>query len=758
MGTQEVKRELGDKYEITGHLGKGGMAVIYKGLQKPFDRPVAIKVISPEICEDENLTRRFLQEIQILSQLNHPNIVTVIEPGQLNDGSFYLVMEYLEGRTLEDIRKKGSVRNYFLLIQWAKQIVKAISYAHSKGIIHRDIKPDNVMVISENHIKVMDFGIARAEWSPQLTQHSVIGTPAYMSPEQCKGDEISHLTDIYSLGCLLYAMITGEPPFGGLSDKDNSMKIMQKHIKEQPVLISTLVSETPAELVDLIHRMLEKKPENRPSDPKEIIEELQTIEQRLSSQNYYMYEAFKTIPSLHERILQNRTKPFDQALLDFIIPGFGFMLRAEYLKSAIFILLNVICVFLPYPVMFSLLLRAAVSFYSYISGKKIKFQTALDFLWFNRRTGLISIFIIWGGVIFTVFAIETNKRKAGLAVPVQKPAVKKTASPVATYIPERESETAPAKKPPDKKTENKVSKVKESSVLDSLKKVIREKPVETPEPEKTKIREEKKEQFTSLSMPQFHDIAKELASREKREKPKISQIRPKQTPTPLSLIPLTESELESLTIKKLRNDDKDSVIRIYHHLLERPENTNIITLRMVTGYYYNMRDMRRYSQHTHELNRDWIDDIRILNARMRKGNSDAVINIIHKIPFWIAERLITGNNLEVFKYIDNKEIQEQVLSQLKTGSLEERMTAFLLLLNTELKPACPYIAAMMPEITDVEMIENFGSEIIMWLEKYGDKSVVEDIQNTLEIKEWNQLKGVELQNLLSKLKKRSANI
>ena len=253
------------RYRIEALLGEGGMGLVYRATHTQLHKTLAIKVLRSENIRDEEVLARFRREAQSASNIGNEHIVDINDFGTLADGSTYFVMECLEGLDLIDaidaVRRLAEGR----AIHIARQICLALGAAHDAGIVHRDLKPENVFLIrrgdDEDFVKVLDFGIAKVANRPhRLTRDGeVLGTPHYMSPEQCAGNEIDHRTDIYALGVLLYEMVTGHAPH----DADTMMGILTKHMYEDPVPPRVRVPKLSEQLELVIMRSLEKKPEQR---------------------------------------------------------------------------------------------------------------------------------------------------------------------------------------------------------------------------------------------------------------------------------------------------------------------------------------------------------------------------------------------------------------------------------------------------------------------------------------------------------------
>jgi beta-lactam-binding protein with PASTA domain/predicted Ser/Thr protein kinase len=275
--TDDRRRVLGDRYEVEGVLGQGGMAKVFKGHDKVLGRPVAVKVLSPQFAGDDQFVARFRREAQAAAGLNHPNIVSVFDTGSQQD-VHYIVMEYVRGRTLRDtIRSEGPILPE-RAAEIADAVARALGSAHEAGLVHRDIKPGNIMLTSDGEVKVMDFGIARTATGDTLTQTAaVLGTASYLSPEQAQGQSVDGRSDIYSLGCVLYEMVAGRPPFTG----DSPVSIAYKHVKEDPVPPSRINPDVPKDLENVIMKAMAKNPANRYQSADEMRQDLERLLQGL---------------------------------------------------------------------------------------------------------------------------------------------------------------------------------------------------------------------------------------------------------------------------------------------------------------------------------------------------------------------------------------------------------------------------------------------------------------------------------------------
>ena len=263
---------LGDRYEIIARIGGGGMAIVYKAHDELLDRYVAVKVLRQQYAHDEEFVRRFRREAQSAASLSHPNVVSIYDVGQSEDDVHYIVMEYVEGKNLNEIIKERAPLMAEEAVRIASQICDALDHAHSKGIIHRDIKPHNILIGLNGRVKVTDFGIARAATSVDLTQTgAVMGSVHYFSPEHAKGVSQGARSDLYSLGIVLYQMLTNRLPFLGDSPISVALKHLQEPV-EEPRKVNPMI---PQSVENIILKALRKQPEERYHSAREMLEDLE---------------------------------------------------------------------------------------------------------------------------------------------------------------------------------------------------------------------------------------------------------------------------------------------------------------------------------------------------------------------------------------------------------------------------------------------------------------------------------------------------
>ena len=260
------------RYQIQRKLGAGGMADVYLAEDQELGRRVAIKILNGRHANDDQFIERFRREAKNAAALNHPNIVSIYDRGNAED-TYYIAMEYLDGRTLKEliISRGGAPVN--VAIEYARQILSALRFAHRHGIVHRDIKPHNVLVDGEGRVKVTDFGIARAGTSQMTEAGSIVGTAQYLSPEQARGGEVDQRSDLYSLGIVLYELLTGKTPFDG----DTPVEIAMKHLSNAPEPPSKLRPDIPEELDMVVLRALAKNPDERYQSADEMESDLERV-------------------------------------------------------------------------------------------------------------------------------------------------------------------------------------------------------------------------------------------------------------------------------------------------------------------------------------------------------------------------------------------------------------------------------------------------------------------------------------------------
>src|SRR5688500_7646178 len=261
------------RYRISRKLGSGGMANVYLAQDEELGRRVAIKILDDRHARDDQFVERFRREAQNAAGLSHPSIVSIYDRGD-SEGTYYIAMEHVEGRTLKELLVARGPSPLGIAIDYTRQILSALRFAHRNGIVHRDIKPHNVIVDGEGRVKVMDFGIARAGAASQMTEAgSIIGTAQYLSPEQARGAPVDQTSDLYSTGIVLYELLTGSVPFNG----ETPVEIAMKHLSQVPAPPSTHRPEIPRDLDYVALRALAKDPSDRYHSAEEMDSDLERI-------------------------------------------------------------------------------------------------------------------------------------------------------------------------------------------------------------------------------------------------------------------------------------------------------------------------------------------------------------------------------------------------------------------------------------------------------------------------------------------------
>src|SRR3954469_9626388 len=253
-----IGRTFDTRYVIERKLGSGGMADVYLAEDQELGRRVALKLLDDRHASDEQFVERFRREAQSAAGLNHPSIVSIFDRGYA-EGTYYIAMEFLDGRTLKELLVRNGPTPVPIAIDYARQILGAIAFAHRNGIVHRDIKPHNIVVGPDGRLKVTDFGIARSGASQMTEAGPIVGTAQYLSPEQARGAQVDPRSDLYSLGIVIYEMLTGRVPFTG----DAPVEIAMKHLSSVPETPSKVRADVPHELDAVVMRALAKDPDER---------------------------------------------------------------------------------------------------------------------------------------------------------------------------------------------------------------------------------------------------------------------------------------------------------------------------------------------------------------------------------------------------------------------------------------------------------------------------------------------------------------
>jgi len=258
-------------YKLVEKIGSGSMGTVYKAKQVSLDRMVAIKILSPHLARKPEYVERFLREARVVARLNHPNVISGIDAGEA-EGFRYFVMEYASGHTIQKLLDRGGAMDESRVLRIALQIARALDHAHQAGLVHRDVKPENILVTGEGVAKLCDLGLAmdRPEAGKPL------GTPNYISPEQAMGvDDVDIRSDLYSFGATLYHMLSGRPPFEG-----TGRVVMTKHVAEEPPALREIESDVSEAMVEIVRKLMRKERGQRFQTPRELIEALEDLEEK----------------------------------------------------------------------------------------------------------------------------------------------------------------------------------------------------------------------------------------------------------------------------------------------------------------------------------------------------------------------------------------------------------------------------------------------------------------------------------------------
>src|SRR5581483_9717266 len=299
---------LNDRYRLEARIGAGGMSTVYRALDETLQRMVAIKLMNREVATDSDQLERFRREARAVAQLSHPHIVGVIDAGE-DEGRPYIMFEYVEGETLKErIRRIGRLP-VAEAVAYAVEIARALGAAHARHIVHRDVKPQNVLIDEEGSAKVTDFGIARTLDEEGLTADGrVLGTTDYVSPEQALGQHVNGQSDLYSLGVVLYEMLTGEVPFKG----DSQVAVAMKHVREELPDVQRQRPEVSAALAAVVETATAKRQENRYGNDAELIADLEDVlaieAARAGSATGEVTSVLRTLPSSAQRRVPFRVR------------------------------------------------------------------------------------------------------------------------------------------------------------------------------------------------------------------------------------------------------------------------------------------------------------------------------------------------------------------------------------------------------------------------------------------------------------------
>jgi predicted Ser/Thr protein kinase len=274
-----VKQRIADRYELEEVVGTGGMSSVYRAHDTLLERDVALKILHEHHSEDDDYVQRFRREARAAAQLSHPGIVTVIDRGE-QDGRQFIVYEFVAGETLKDLVERGGPMPVRRALELGLEVGRALAFAHQQGLVHRDVKPQNVLLNGDGRAKVTDFGIARTLDAVGTTETgTVLGTSHYIAPEQARGERVDAQTDVYSFGVVLYELLAGEVPYGG----ESFLAVAMRHVNDPVPSLLERRPDAPLRLASLVERCLAKRPDERPRSMDEVVAELEACLQELDS-------------------------------------------------------------------------------------------------------------------------------------------------------------------------------------------------------------------------------------------------------------------------------------------------------------------------------------------------------------------------------------------------------------------------------------------------------------------------------------------
>ncbi len=321
------------EFKLIRRLGKGGMAEVWLAEQTSLQRPVALKLLRGELLEDESYIKRFQREATSAAGLAHPNIVAVYAVGE-EKGQHFIAHEYIQGQTLRQVITKKGALDLPLALHVIRQVAAALEAAGEKGIIHRDIKPDNIMVNKKGEVKVADFGLAQliqgGGEALHLTQPGeTMGTPLYMSPEQVRGDKLDQRSDIYSLGVTCYHMLAGRPPFQG----ETAVSVAMQHLQSEPVPLTSVREDLPRPACDMVHRMMAKEPVERYASATDVLNDVKTLLRAVKAGEADKVQLSKLAAPQVDRSIEVRHPVLTLSILCLLIAlasaGIGWAMRPE---------------------------------------------------------------------------------------------------------------------------------------------------------------------------------------------------------------------------------------------------------------------------------------------------------------------------------------------------------------------------------------------------------------------------------------------
>ncbi len=731
--------KLNARYEILRELGRGGMGLVFLAKQKSLTREVAIKVIPQSAFVNADLKVRFAREVQVMSILNHENLVNIIECDTLEDGSAYIVMEFIPGETLEDVRLAGPVEDWMQVVRWGAQMCAGLAHAHSKGIVHRDMKPANVMLLPDGKIKVMDFGIAKAEGAQNLTMDRIVGTPVYMSAEQASGKPVDLRTDIYSLGMLMYALLAGSAPFD--DPRANPMEVIMKQVSQTPELLSSRAPEVPERLVELIHRMVSKSPDERPQDMNEVLEELKVIEAKPESGFARTFadivDSFRFMP----RLISGRTKSSDLVFMEFLLPGLSFIARKRFGVGLLLLSLGVALFFAPFAFTTSALLRVLCGGAAYVGSKGRDLRPAVEFLWHHRQTPIVFFIIALFSIVFGLFVHDTQLLEAAAAAKIARPEV-------AAATPTPKATPKPTATPTPTPVEVAIAATPTPTPVPTS--AVRATPTPRPTPLPPPTPAGVVDSSSGLST-----VLSEIAT-------PVPIVR-KATPTPVvtpsvKTMLTTPDRLLDEVIRIQKEEDFTSLEVMLRETQSAPDtDLRAIAVRTYLAYHLSQKEIARYEDGVRRGIRSWNKDLEVLRAGMRNNPTDDQVNFVLALtleqPLHISMSFTRVNHFSAS--YTNESAKRMLTEALRGDNWDKRAAAVFAMKELDYKDLSADMAAMlMFPSTNRTAYNMVRDTAIPWLERFGTAAAIPALREAAERPDILGYDREAARNLIAKLEAR----
>lgn len=728
--------ELAQKYEFVRVLGRGGMGEVHLAVQRTLGRKVAIKLLLARGVEDPTMRERFQREVLIMSTLNHPGIVTVFESETLADGAMFIVMEFVEGRTLEEIRTSEPPGDWRRVLAWTRELAGALEFAHQRGIVHRDIKPHNIMITPAGNVKVMDFGIAKSQGASHLTQDTIIGTPSYMSPEQARGGKIDARTDLYSLGCVMYAMIGGRPVFG--ADGESSLRVIQDQIATPPVLLSRYAPHVPAPVVQLVHDLLAKAPADRPASAGELLKRLDALEVELAKGFLQRTVDRFNVPS---RLAKGELARFDFVLLEILLPGFGHFQRGSRVLGAVLALVSLALFFAPFAITLSVAIRALAAGWMYlVSFFEGRVAACIEFIRHNHIVAgplvVVGVLVLLGGV----FLAESEWRLASSRRP--KPVVvaqdpNAHSRPPEILVRRPDPTPTPAPTPTPEPTERPAATPQPAATAAPATPTPRAIPATpTPRPSPTPVIV----RATPTPAPQqTMSLSDALVIRPRTTPTPIPTAYP--TPEPRATTPPLQAEWASdeeliALVPKLQRERAEATIYdalATLHTKATPTDAELVA-RAYLGYTLSTTAAGSYNRGRNTLNWGaWETDQRVMLERMTAGSAaatDAFFAVATVQPISTTLNFTKARNFSPF--FAGPAYRDALATALRSGDEDRQVAALLLMRDVPAPELTPEIARLVAYTHGGPSTqEAVRSLALQWLKAHGTAAAIPALNDAM---------------------------